>query len=365
MKKVSALLITLLICVSMLCSCGSSAIPMREGAIRLPVASADHFAQNVTLPEDSSEITAEAMTPICNTHKFGDWTALQTSASGPWMEIRTCSVCGKTESRIAQDPVEETQPEPEQQAPSKLGSAGMISDKTVVVSIFVNDSTTHWDFDLKADKDMRNTLYRHLGNGVKWIAKQCKTYGATPEFVYDWKKNPDLYYTYDFGQHKLVREDGGGYYTQTDYLDANIDSQALLEKYEAQNIIYIFYFNTDKDNTVNSWAITHLNGVYTEIINVYARDDYSGGFYIMPASSFAHEILHCFGAYDLYYASSEIPQAYVDHLAKTRSKDIMYTVGLGGSITQKFTELDAYYVGLVDSCEEAETWGLGQSTYLE
>ena len=369
MKKASALLITLLICVSMLCSCGSTAIPMREGAIRLPVASADHFVQNATLPESSSEITAEALIPACTTHKFGDWIALQTSAGGPWMEMRTCSVCGKTESRFAQDPVEETTPptetEPEQQAPSKLGSAGMIGDKTLVVSIFVNDSNTHWDFDLKADKDMVNTMHRHLGNGVKWITKQCKTYGVTPEFIYDWKKNPDLYFTYDFGKTSLVREDGSGYYTQTAYIDAHIDSQALLKKYDAENIIYIFYFNTGKDNTVNSWAITHLNDVYTEIINVYVRDDYSGGFYIMPASSFAHEILHCFGAHDLYYASSEIPQAYVDHMAKTRSKDIMYTVSLGGSISQKFTELDAYYVGLVDSCDEVETWGLAKSTYLQ
>lgn len=381
--KRSTLIILLLMCISSLCSCGSStALPMRESMVQVPARSNGTSLEEF-LPSTPAEVTAEQLISSCTTHKFGEWTLLQTSGSGPWMETRRCNICGKTESRIAQDPVVETQPpaktqspaetqppaetEPEQKSetPSKLGSAGMLSDKTVVVSIFVNDSTTHWDFDLKADKDMVNTMHRHLGNATKWITKQCKTYDVAAEFVYDWKKNPDLYYTYDFGQNKLVREDGSGYYTQTDYIDANIDTEALLKKYEAENIIYIFYFNTGKDNTINSWAITHLNDVYTEIINVYARDDYSGGFYIMPASSFAHEILHCFGAHDLYYASKEIPQAYVDHLEKTRSKDIMYTVGLGGSINQKFTELDAYYVGLVDSCDEVETWGLAKSTYLQ
>lgn len=360
MKKHIALLTTLLLCVSMLCACGSAAIPMREGTVQLTIA-----------PEALLQAGAadKALAPSCTVHKFGEWVALPTSSGGPWMETRTCIICGKTESRIAQDPVGETQPpsetQPEQKSLSHLGSAAKLTGKTVIVSIFANDSTTHWDFNLKADKDMQNTMHRHLGNAVKWITKQCKTYDVTPEFVYDWKKNPDLYYTYDFGQNSLVREDGGGYYTQTDYIDANIDTQALLKEYDAKNIIYIFYFNTGRDNTVNSWALADQCGVYTEIINIFARDDYGSGFYIMPASSFAHEILHCFGAYDLYYASAEIPQKYVDHLQKTRSKDIMYTVSLGGSITQKFSELDAYYVGLVDSCDEVETWGLAQSRHAE
>ena len=358
MTKRTALIILLLICIGILCSCGSSGtVPMPKSMIHLPDIP-ESIAPEASLPAHNAGASDEQLIPFCVSHQYSEWTSLQTSPGGPWMETRICMICGNTESRIVQDP-EPTTPER-----NPLGSAAKLTGKTVIVSIFANDSTTHWDFSLKADKDIVNTMHRHLGNATKWITKQCKRYDVTAEFVYDWKKNPDLYFTYDFGQTKLVRDDGSEYYTQEDYIEANINTQALLEKYDAENIIYIFYFNTPKDNTVNSWTISDQSGCYTEIINVFVRDDYSGGFYIMPASSFAHEMLHCYGAHDLYYASISIPQKFVDHMEKTRSKDIMYTVGLGGSITQKFTELDAYYVGLTDSCDLVETWGLAPSSHL-
>jgi hypothetical protein len=136
-------------------------------------------------------------------------------------------------------------------------------------------------------------------------------------------------------------------------------------KYQAQNIIYMFYFNTDESNTVNSWSLGNNQDLETEIVNVFVRDNLSDGFYYMPASSLAHEIMHCFGARDLYYASDAIPQAYVDHCEATDSKDIMYTTCLGDTIPQIFSQLDAYYLGLVDSCDEVTTWGLGKSAFFE
>ena len=84
---------------------------------------------------------------------------------------------------------------------------------------------------------------------------------------------------------------------------------------------------------------------------------------MQSAATFAHEILHCFGAYDLYYASKTIPQAYVDYCKQSNSKDIMYTINLGKEIRMTFTELCAYYVGLIDTCETVEIWGLGKSTH--
>jgi hypothetical protein len=162
-----------------------------------------------------------------------------------------------------------------------------------------------------------------------------------------------------------VRTDGGGYWKQADFVLLNIPSETLKEKYQAQNIIYMFYFNTDERNTINSWALGNDQNVNTEIINVFVRDSIADTFHYTSASSLAHEIMHCFGAQDLYYASSAIPQAYVDHCRITGSMDIMYTVSLGTNIAQLFTPLDAYYLGLVDSCDEVTTWGLKKSSFLD
>ena len=208
-------------------------------------------------------------------------------------------------------------------------------------------------------------MLNHMESAASWLTQQIGAYGAESHFIFDWEANPDLCYTYDFDQLILVRPDGGGYWEQENYILENIPSETLKEKYRAQNILYIFYFNTDESNTVNSWSLGNKQNLETEIINVFVRDDIPGGFYYMSASSFAHEIMHCFGAHDLYYASNAIPQAYVDHCRLTASMDIMYTISLGEEIPQHFTQLDAYYLGLVDSCDEVTTWGLGKSSFFD
>jgi hypothetical protein len=143
-----------------------------------------------------------------------------------------------------------------------------------------------------------------------------------------------------------------------------IDAEQLKQKYNAQNVIYILYFNTDETNTVNSWSLSDKQNCPVELINVFVRDDIGSSYYYLSPSGFAHEILHCFGAYDLYYASNAIPQNFVDHCYNTNSCDIMFTVSVGKEITQELSELDAYYVGLVDSCPQIEEWGLGISSHI-
>ena len=288
-------------------------------------------------------------------HKYGQWSAKKQDASGKWIRSRSCALCGDQQTEETDAPNIRTD----------LGSAGSPDGTTVIVSIFANELNTSWDFETEADRTTRTLMLNHMKSATSWLTKQLGAYGAESHFIYDWEANPDLCYTYDFGQLMLVRTDGGGYWKQENYVLDNIPTEDLMEKYHAQNILYMFYFNTDESNTVNSWTLSDRQDVETEIINVFVRDNLSDGFYYMPASSLAHEIMHCFGAYDLYYASDAIPQAYVDHCKATGSRDIMYTVSLGDTIPQLFTRLDAYYLGLVDSCDEVTTWGLGKSSHLK
>ena len=127
----------------------------------------------------------------------------------------------------------------------------------------------------------------------------------------------------------------------------------------------MLYFNADSTNTINSWSLSDRQNCFVEVVNVFVRDTYEGYTYTFSAASCAHEILHCFGAYDLYYSSAEIPQSYVDYCNNTHSNDIMFTVNSGKDISVLFTDLDAYYVGLIDYCSEVERWGLVKSSHLE
>lgn len=287
-------------------------------------------------------------------HSYSPWTEPRIDRLGQWSRTQTCTVCANQTT--------EQVPAPHR---TDLGTAGELGATTIIVTILAEDATTSWDLNSATDQETLELMLLHLGSGVDWLTRQVSGYGVNTRFIYDWNENPDLCYTYDFGGETLVRTDGGGYDTQVSYIRDNIPTGDLQEKYQAQNVIYMFFFNTSEENEVNSWCMSDNCGVETEIINVFVRDTYSAGVYYMPASSFAHEIMHCFGAYDLYYASDKIPQSYVDHCAATGSNDIMYTVSVGVSIPQDFTPLDAYYLGLIDSCDEIYTWGLIQSTHAK
>lgn len=353
-KSVIALL--LFVCISLLCACGSKQcrhvvvtdFPVAATCTENGLTEGSHCA-------DCNEILVQQTPVIALGHRYGEWLAPEQDISGQWMQSRFCAVCGYEETELLAAPAYR----------NDLGSAGELSGTTLLISIFADDANTRWDFSSDRDKETAALMCEYLGAGVDWIVQQCSSYGVTPRFIYEWESSPDLCYTFDFGQEKLVREDGGGYWVQQDYVRDHIPAEELKQKYNAQNIIFIFYFNTNEQNTVNSWSLSDRNGVDTEIINVFVRDDYSAGFYYMSASSFAHEIMHCFGAHDLYYPSEAIPQEYVDHCRSTNSNDIMYTVGIGVTITQELSRLDAYYLGLTDSCELVDLWGLGKSTHLD
>ncbi len=299
-----------------------------------------------------NEITKEQKEVALSEHTFGDWSVVKfATAEKEGVREHTCTVCNTTETGvidiIRNDGV-------------TRGSADKFDDTTVIVSIFANDAETSWDFDSAEDNQLIDTLHTNLISATLWLEEQGSFYNADTKFISDWKEHPELYYTCDFSESKMVSPYATGYNEQCEFIENNIDSNLLKQKYNAQNILYILYFNTDENNTVSSWCIKSKE---TEVINIFARSTYAEGSYIMPAATFAHEILHAFGAPDLYYANSKIPQAYVDYLIETNANDIMGFANLG-PINKKFTNLCAYYVGLVDECAEVEIWGLGKSEHL-
>ena len=332
MKKIICLLIVGLLICSLLAACGK-----QDNQNDATTKATETYTDFSTAKSDVAEQTSEAVT---DSNAFVDeWQTEQTE-----------------QAEQTDEPV----------IKKNHGSAGYVEGTTLIVSIFASESGTDWDFSTDEDCATRDLMLDNMKVAVSWLTRQIGTYGAEANFIYDWKENPDLYYAYDFGDLYLVRKDSGGYWMQEEYLLENIPSEALMKKYQAQNIIYMFYFNTDESNTISSWTLSDRHKVETEIINVFVRNNRSDGLCCITASGLAHEIMHCFGAYDLYYASETIPQAYVNYCKDMISTDIMYTTNRLLSIDYlEFSRLDAYYLGLVDSCDEVTKWGLGKSTFSE
>lgn len=244
---------------------------------------------------------------------------------------------------------------------SNHGSAAKLDGKVVLVSVFVNDAGTSWDYNSDTDKALLRESLDKLGEATAYISENASNYGKQVSFIYDWTVDRDLVYTAFFDED-MVTFSGDFYYKQTDWVEDNIDISRLQMKYNTENILFIFFFNTDYSNDIRSWAISYdpfdQQYVMVEIANFYMKFDNIE----MPAASYAHEILHTFGAQDLYAPNNIITQDYVDYMASIASNDIMYTVSAYG-ITNDFSPLDAYYVGLAPRPYEADVWSLGKSEH--
>ena len=241
----------------------------------------------------------------------------------------------------------------------KQGNAGPLQGNTIIISFFTSDKNTKWT-DSKADEKAKKNVLKRLKDATEYLSKNAAEYGKKLTFIYDWEKYSDLMYLAEF-EKDLVISTGNNYYLQKSLIEKNIKTQTLKNKYHADNIVYFFFLNTSFDNMIKPWTITHNNCDYcnVEFTNLFIR--FNNKF--TASSTFAHEMMHQFGAPDFYYANEYIPQNYVDYLDSIKSKDLMFYINYGSSIESKFTDLDAYYVGIAPRPVEANRWNLGKNEY--
>lgn len=223
------------------------------------------------------------------------------------------------------------------------GSTGYLEGKTVIVSIFADDINTNWDV---VDLDTKLSYNAKLKKTTEWLSSTASKYNKKAEFVYDFEKNPDLLYSTTFSL-SLEVEGPEVYFHQSNYIKYAVKSEELKKKYKADNILYVFFINSSYKNDVNPRTFKYSYGnekVDVEYVNLFTK--FKG--VDTPIETYVHEILHIFGAVDLYYSSKYVPEDYVNYCNLTKCDDIMYSVYTGDDIQHGFSDIDAYYVGLID-----------------
>lgn len=265
------------------------------------------------------------------------------------------------------EPTEPSETQPPETLPpyvsdydGSLGSAGSLKGTTILVSIFASDASTSWDE--TADAALMEKSLQHLTVAAEWLTQKAAAFRTEASFVYDWSQESDLRYSAAFDED-LVVFNSGKYAKQEAFIQENIDADALKEKYRADNLVYLFFFNTAYTSDVRPWSLGYTTNedYLTEFTNLYLK---FGG-YDAPPATYAHEILHAFGAHDLYYAGNGISQSFVNYCTKIESNDIMYTVNAGDTITNEFSKLDAYYTGIGERPVEIGQWDLIFSEHEE
>lgn len=268
-----------------------------------------------------------------------------------------CGGCNKknilNNNNIQNDKIEEEQTTILYSGPN--GTADTIEGKTIIISIYANDEVVTWNNELESDKLKIDDTLNNLKIATDYLTDQVAKYNKTSEFIYDWHKYSDLRYVAAF-KDNIVDNYNIKYDTQKEWIIDNIDVAKIKKKYDADNIIFIYFFNTNNTNT----AITSTYNREIDIVNIFPENNK----YIAPPATYVHELLHTFGAPDLYFENAIINQSYVDYLIENGSNDIMFKVTDTSVIIDDFSDLDAYYVGLIDSHPDVEKWNLGISEHL-
>lgn len=244
---------------------------------------------------------------------------------------------------------------------TNYGSAKFLDGDTVFVSIFLDDRDALWT------SEDRELIKTNMDAANEFLVKQGERYGKEVNLIYDLVTHPDLEYHLEYHSpypgsfdYKMdgTKEDKAVYDlidTVYTYIHNDVPTEEILKKYNVNSIGYLVFVDHESDRALTyNYHIGSNKINYTEFCFLNLRWQNSDR--NVCGSTFAHEILHLFGAKDLYYTSeyygmdtTAVKYAY-DH----NKKDIMlgaYRKGVDWEkkVSGEITDVTAYYLGWASS----------------
>lgn len=228
-----------------------------------------------------------------------------------------------------------------------IGSASVLRGKNILVSLFLTTP------DNAFTEEEKEICLQRLKEAAIYIEETASGYGVETRFILDWSEenSQDLCMekTVDFS----ISDD-------SDFMDAldeafaqwteeELSYERLLQEYGADGIATCMFVNAPG----RSYAIVYDGeDNVRESLVMFVRND--KGTEEEPAV-YAHEILHVFGAHDL-YRGEEYSRAVTDYIAANYPDEIMRSVAGEGRISEQISRITAYHLGWIDEIPETESF---------
>ena len=222
-----------------------------------------------------------------------------------------------------------------------LGSAKYLEGKNVLYSLFVDTPDAVWQ---QADKEV---ALEKLQIATEYIEAAAEEYGVDTELICDWQEHVDLAGQADVS---FPVRDGENFEDRLDeeiayWVENTVDYEVLKETHEAEGAALLVFIN----NPSVSYAIV-FDGTDNpkESVIMFSKE--------APAV-YAHEIMHLFGAHDL-YEEAEFTSEVCTYVRETYPLEIMYRVtdvqgnSYEDEIVNTLSPITAYHLGWVDEIEE-------------
>ena len=260
-------------------------------------------------------------------------------------------------------PTPEPTQEPLPQADGALyGSVGLLEEPTVLVSVYLNDAATGsiWT------REARAAARQSVAMAVDWLTEQADSYGVTADISYDdGSDTSPLSYTYSLRSRLrggVDSEESNAFLNEMDALCATLDTAELRAQYGTDHVGFLLFLPVSGTSFTMAHYAEDGTDFYHEYCCLYRYDAYVSDPEPESPATFAHEILHLFGAPDLYEGSSDpyVDGALTAYVQQTYPDDIMLSTyaedgsNLYTSIDKVISPLTAYCIGLADNCPELE-----------
>ncbi len=249
---------------------------------------------------------------------------------------------------------------------STTGSCKYLDGTTVLVTIYLDDTSSQW---LESDEQL---VADNMKVACDYLTEQGKEYGKDVNLIYDTSPDGDLVYRISYKEAFAGSTRGDKaeqlVYSVYDYIEKKIDSQAILEKYNANSIGYMVFIDGEADRcTAYCYHLRYKDYYYQEFCLINLR--WNGGYEVYP-DTYAHEILHLFGARDLYYTSeySGMSKSFINYVYEEYPSDIMLgsaadIVSYRDYISSDITKITAYFLGWESYIAELEEYPYIKSQY--
>jgi len=241
---------------------------------------------------------------------------------------------------------------------SPLGSAKLLVGVNLVVTIFVNFEGTTWN-----ERDIQTIADKYRAT-EKFLEAEAQKYEKELDLLCDFQACPDLCYTMTAGAKDIYETDFEGFMEDrpltdeqlewsnkseellNDFVKNNIPYPELAEKYGTDSIVYIFQVpkTSQADYAiVNRIGLGYAETNYHEKVVQFNSHKYNS------MGTLPHELLHTFGAADLYCHSQidGVSAALMDYVKKNFPNEIM---GLGNNY--EIGRITAYGIGWLDDIPE-------------
>lgn len=235
------------------------------------------------------------------------------------------------------------------------GSASLINEPTVIVSIFVDEEEDVWTTEEKAiTLNVARIAYDYIEKTIE------EEYNTEVELIYDWSENTDLIYStrifesisayVETEEERHIDELEAQWVSQVPYRD-------LMLKYDTTSIAFLYFIPHEGCSYSSTHFIEDDTFIWNEGCLLYLQDMYSPTYEYETPMVYAHELLHLFGAEDYYADADVFSRETYNKLKKACPNDIMLTqfdmingvyTTYPDKIPREISPITAYTLGIGD-----------------